>query len=163
MNTKNTLIFVVCVFGALFLWNLHTNKEKSGNFPVKLFFYKASLDSGAGGPNCTKKGLIGVNRTVFNSNTDNQVRDTIELLLSGTISAEEKNDGITTEFPLEGVKLTNFSLKDSVLTLTFSDPMNKTSGGSCRTGILRAQIEETAKQFRTVREVKILPSDLFQP
>ncbi|MFO7838376.1 MAG: hypothetical protein R6X08_02605 [Desulfosalsimonadaceae bacterium] len=38
-----------------------------------------------------------------------------------------------------------------------------TSGGSCRTGLLQAQIQKTAGQFAGVRRVQIRPETLFQP
>jgi hypothetical protein len=38
-----------------------------------------------------------------------------------------------------------------------------TTDGSCRVGILWAQIEATAEQFPGVNEVKFLPGELFQP
>jgi hypothetical protein len=50
-----------------------------------------------------------------------------------------------------------------VLTLEFNDPENKTSGGSCRSGILWAQIKKTAEQFDDVEEVRFQPEELFQP
>jgi hypothetical protein len=55
------------------------------------------------------------------------------------------------------------NLKEGILTLEFADPQNKTGGGACRTGILRGQIETTAKQFDGVNEVRFIPEELFQP
>ena len=91
------------------------------------------------------------------------IQDAIRLLLKGELTEEEKARGIETEYPLAGLSLEGAALKDGVLTLEFFDPQNKTSGGSCRAGILWFQIEETAKQFPEVREVRFLPEELFQP
>jgi hypothetical protein len=64
---------------------------------------------------------------------------------------------------LEGFALVSSELAGGTLMLTFDDPQNKTSGGSCRVSILRAQIEATAKQFPGVNEVRFVPAELFQP
>ncbi len=89
-----------------------------------------------------------------------------EILLKGkeNLTQEEIEKGITTEFPLEGLKLKSVNLKpEGLLFLEFEDPLNKTSGGSCRVKILWSQIEATAKQFPEVKKVQFLPEYLFQP
>lgn len=91
------------------------------------------------------------------------IQDAIKLLLEGKLADGEKNAGFSTEFPLSGLKLSEANLKNGILTLKFDDPENKTSGGSCRVGLLWSQIEKTAKQFPEVKEVKFLPEYLFQP
>lgn len=88
---------------------------------------------------------------------------TVRFLLMGELTDEERDQGVTTEFPLEGVELLNTDLHDGTLTLTFADPNHRTSGGACRAGILWAQIEATAKQFPGVERVQFSPEDLFQP
>ncbi len=95
--------------------------------------------------------------------TRTPIQDTIKLLLSGELTEEERAQGISTEYPLEGLSLKGASSKDGVLTLEFDDPNNKTVGGSCRVGILWFQIEATAKQFPEVQEVRFLPEEIFQP
>ena len=129
---------------------------------VKLYYYHPELDQDEeGNIACSRKGLTAVERTI--PLTETPIQDTIKLLLKGDLTEEEKARGIETEYPLAGLSLEGASLKDGVLTLAFSDPQNKTSGGSCRVGILWFQIEETAKQFPEVREVRFLPENLFQP
>lgn len=91
------------------------------------------------------------------------IQDAIKLLLKGELTEEEKAQGIETEYPLAGFSLEGAALKDGVLTLEFFDLQNKTSGGSCRAGILWFQIEEIAKQFPEVKKVRFLPENLFQP
>lgn len=135
------------------------NQEKRA---VKLYYYHPELDQDEeGNIACSRKGLTAVERTI--PLTETPIQDTIKLLLKGDLTEEEKARGIETEYPLAGLSLEGASLKDGVLTLAFSDPQNKTSGGSCRAGILWFQIEETAKQFPEVREVRFLPEELFQP
>lgn len=128
---------------------------------IKLYFYNPALDQGPGGVECSKKGLVAVLRVLPKTTTP--LKDSIELLLRGELSDEERAEGITTEFPLPGVSLKSAALEGGVATLTFNDPQNKTGGGSCRVAVLWAQIEATAKQFPTVTSVRFMPEELFQP
>lgn len=129
---------------------------------VQLFYYSEAQDTDSSGSiQCSKAGLVPVNRQL--PPTQTLLADTINALLHASTTPEEVAQGLASHFPLPGVALTESSLKDGVLTLTFADPEHKTSGGACRAGILRAQIEATAKQFKDVSEVKVLPEDLFQP
>jgi spore germination protein GerM len=128
---------------------------------IELYYYNPSIDQGPGGVQCSKNGLVKVNRTIPQTTTP--LTESIKLLLRGEISPAEKMQGITSEFPLAGVSLVSASIQDSVATLTFSDPQSKTVGGSCRVAILWAQIQATAKQFSTVTSVRFMPEELFQP
>lgn len=128
---------------------------------VSLYFYDSNKDKDASGNIlCSRQGLVEVKRTI--PNTVTPLKDSINLLLAGP-TAQEKSRGITSEFPLQGVKLTNAEIKNGTATLTFEDPNFKTSGGSCRAGVLWFQIEKTALQFPSVKEVKFMPEELFQP
>ena len=129
---------------------------------ILLYFYNPARDKdGAGNVQCSRAGLVAVERIV--PETETPIEDAIRLLLRGELSDEERARGITTEFPLEGVQLRSTSLEAGALTLVFDDPNSKTSGGACRAGILWFQIETTAKQFDTVEEVHFAPEELFQP
>ena len=129
---------------------------------VTLYYYSPDKDKDAGGNIlCSAQGLLGVERIIGPSNT--MLKDTLDLLLKGELTAEEKAQGLTTEFPLPSVRLESFDLTEGVLTLRFLDPQNKTSGGACRAAILWAQIEATAKQFNGVQSVRFEPEELFQP
>lgn len=130
---------------------------------VSLFYYNPNRDKDANGNIlCSSKGLVAVTRSI--PVTQTPLQDSIRLLLRGELTANERAAGITTEFPLAGLSLTSASVSSSgVLTLTMDDPQNKTSGGSCRVQVLRAQIESTAKQFSNVQSVRFSPSSLFQP
>lgn len=138
------------------------SRETKETRTVKLYYYNPGLDRDEGGNiMCSRNGLVAVERKI--PLTNSPIKDTLNLLLKGELTQEEKARGITTEFPLEGLKLAGVNLKDGLLTLTFDDPLNKTSGGSCRVGILWFQIESTAKQFPEVKEVRFFPEELFQP
>ncbi len=129
---------------------------------VKLYYFNNELDKDASGSiACSRNGLVAVDRTIPASQTP--IQDAIKLLLSGNLTTEERAKGISTEYPLQGFSLKSAALANGVLTLEFSDPSNKTTGGSCRVGILWYQIEATAKQFPEVKEVRFKPEELFQP
>ena len=128
---------------------------------IRLYYYNPDLDKDeTDNILCSKKGLVAVERKIPVTKTP--IQDTIKLLLLGELTNEEKDQGITTEYPLTGFSLKVASLKEGSLTLEFNDPNNKTIGGSCRIGILWFQIEATAKQFPQIQEVKFMSEDLFQ-
>jgi translocator protein len=129
---------------------------------INLYYYNPELDKDeSGNLMCSRAGLVAVEREIALSKTP--IQDTLQLLLSGQLGEQEKNQGISTEYPLEGFSLKGASLEDGTLTLEFTDLNNKTIGGSCRVGVLWFQIEETAKQFPEVEQVRFLPEDIFQP
>jgi putative hemolysin len=132
---------------------------------VLLYYYNPEKDKDENeNIKCSKDGLVAIARQIPISQTP--IKDTIELLLKGKdiLTVEELNQGITTEFPLDGFELKSINLKnDGTLILEFNDPLNKTVGGACRVNILWSQIEATAKQFPQVKKVIFLPETLFQP
>lgn len=133
---------------------------------VKLYYYNPEKDKDSSGNiMCSREGLVAIEREIKTAPTiEKVIESTINLLMEGNITPQEKTQGITTEYPLAEVTLTNVSLdQNGELSLTFKDPQNKTSGGSCRVGILWFQIEETAKQFSEVKTVRFIPEELFQP
>lgn len=128
---------------------------------VTLYFYDAERDKDENGNvMCSEQGLVEIQRQVPVTKTP--IQDAINLLLDGP-TTQEKQTGIDSEFPLEGLELKGANLKNGHLTLEFSDPNNKTTGGSCRVGVLRSQIDKTAKQFPEVNSVSFTPEELFQP
>lgn len=137
-------------------------EEANAQKTVKLFYYNPEKDKDStGNLLCTSKGLVAVTRTIPVTKTP--IQDTLNLLLKGEITPAEKAQGVTSEYPLPGLELTGTSLKNGKLTLSFDDPQNKTSGGSCRAGILWAQIKGTAMQFPEVTSVGLATEFLFQP
>lgn len=164
MKKTYLTIFVVIllVVGGFYLLNNYIYNEKQAEMVnVKLYYYNPSLDQGVGGVQCSEKGLQEVSRKMPKTLTP--LHDSIKLLIEGDLTALEKSQGITTEFPLLGFELLSAQIDNGVATLTFSDPNNKTVGGSCRTAILWNQIKQTAEQFDSVKEVRFLPEELFQP
>ena len=70
---------------------------------IKLYYYNPSLDQGPGGAQCSRNGLVAVDRVI--PQTQTPLRDSIALLLRGELTDEEKANGITTEYPLPEVTL----------------------------------------------------------
>jgi hypothetical protein len=129
---------------------------------INLYYYNPELDKDeSGNILCSEKGLVSVKRQIEAS--DQVVFDAVRLLLEGKITDQEKKIGITSEFPLVGLNLKSVIMDKGVATVNLEDPNNKTSGGSCRVGVLWKQIEKTVKQFPGVQSVKFNPEFLFQP
>lgn len=129
---------------------------------VKLYYYNEDQDTDENGNIlCSDKGLVAVEREI--PVTDTPIRDTLNLLLAGQLTPAERAQGITTQYPLSGLKLNGISLGDKHLTLDIQDPGHATTGGACRVNILWEQIEATAKQFDEVDSVSFTPNTLFQP
>jgi spore germination protein GerM len=129
---------------------------------VQLYYYNADKDTDAqGNVMCSPQRLMSVDRSIAGIQTP--ITNTVKLLLEGDITQSEQQQGITTEFPLEGFGLEGVNLEEGVATLEFSDPQNSSSGGSCRVTILREQIRQTVLQFDAVDEVRIIPEEILQP
>lgn len=135
--------------------------DESAYREIKLFFYDERKDrDSSGNVMCTANGLVEIKRNIPITNTP--IQTAVKELLKGPTQAElSRTPG--TEFPLAGLSLESASLSGGVLTLNFKDPQGKTVGGSCRVGILTAQISATAKQFGGVTEVRFSPEGVFQP
>ncbi|PIR82392.1 hypothetical protein COU20_02615 [Candidatus Kaiserbacteria bacterium CG10_big_fil_rev_8_21_14_0_10_59_10] len=154
------VVGLVVVLGIAWLMSRDVEEEPL-TYIIQLYYYNPELDTDAtGNVMCSRAGLVPVQREIT---THTPIEDTIRLLLSGELTEEERAAGITTEYPLEGFELVSATLEDGVLTFTFNDPEGRTVGGSCRVGILWAQIDETARQYEGVEEVRFLPEELFQP
>ena len=103
------------------------------------------------------------------SPTSIPLQEALKLLLTETLTAEEKSKGFRnpltedTDFPKKRITLEKVVIVDGVATITVNDPQNLTTGGSCRVGIMSTAIENTAKQFASVKEVIILPDLAFEP
>ncbi len=160
---KNIIIWTLVIIIAIGAWWFLVNSKPiiEDGTKISLYYYNPTKDQGPGGVQCSPRGLVGVEREI--PKTTMPLTESIKLLLRGEITAEEKAQGLTSEFPLPGVSLVNATISNGVATLTLNDPQNKTVGGSCRVAILWAQIEATAKQFPSVNSVRFMPEELFQP
>ena len=130
---------------------------------VDLYYYNKEKDTGAEGQlRCSPESVLPVERKIPGKKP---VRETLELLLKGELSAEERAAGFQTEFPHPDFRLksVDFDKDSGRLSVYFTQVPGFTSGGSCRTGLLYAQIQKTAGQFAGVSRVLIRPETLFQP
>ncbi len=127
---------------------------------VSLYYPNSNKAVQLGDP-CNAGSVIHLTSTVARSLSP--IKDTLNLLIAGNITTQEKAQGFTTEFPNTQFKLLGATLKNGVLALEFTEVPGFTSGGSCRVGILKAQIEKTALQFPGVTSVVIKPNTIFQP
>jgi len=94
----------------------------------------------------------------------NLLVDTINELIKGNLTANEKQQWFMTEFPNIKFKLLSTDLApDGTLTLEFTDVPGFTDGWSARMLILSNVIEKTALQFPGVKKVVFVPETLFQP
>lgn len=162
MKTILLIVLIALAAVGLYAWSQVGDKESQETRTVKLYYYNQERDQDeTGNLQCSRSGLVAVEREI--PITETPIQDTINLLLAGDLTSQEREEGIESEYPLEGFSLKGASLRDGVLTLEFEDVNNKTVGGSCRVGILWFQIEATAKQFEGVSQVRFTPEELFQP
>jgi hypothetical protein len=162
------IILIVAIFcwigvGWQYLMVIEESSQKSPepeSMLVYMYYYNENKAEEIGDP-CSPEAVIPVERRILAS--PRPIRDTIRLLIQREITDEEKEKGFSTEFPHPDFNLLSTALKDRVLFLEFTEVPGFTSGGSCRVGLLKVQIEKTAKQFLTVGEVSIEPEYLFQP
>ena len=125
---------------------------------VQLFYYNSKLDQDM---TCGEDFVLPVEREILV--TGSPIKDTIELLIKGYLTEEEKTEGYDPQFPNPDFKLLRADLENGVLTLEFSEVPGFTNGGSCRMNILTKEIIKTAKQFSGVEQVMFEPETLFQP
>ncbi len=92
-------------------------------------------------------------------------RAALSELIKGTTD-EEEYDGFYTNIN-NGVEIQSLTIANGVATVDFNSKLEEGVGGSCLTESIRAQIEETLKQFPTVSSVVISidgrVDDILQP
>ncbi|HEX8591468.1 MAG TPA: GerMN domain-containing protein [Candidatus Paceibacterota bacterium] len=130
--------------------------------PVTIYLYDARRDMDASGNVlCSAQGLVPSTRTV--PQTEARLAAALGELFAGSLTEEERGRGLRTEFPLEGVRLSEVEVDNGTAVITVRDPDHKSSGGACRVNIMRAQIERTAREFSTVERVRFAPEGVFEP
>lgn len=75
-------------------------------------------------------------------------------LLKGVLGGESKDGYITSINP--GVTLKSISVSSGTASVDFSSGLGDQVAGSCRVAAIRAEIEQTLKQFPTIQNVVIL-------
>lgn len=155
---KHAYLIVVLLLGiaVLYFANVYTPK------PFNLYFYNEVKDRelNNGNVGCDSRAVMAVTRKAQIEKTPETA---VRTLIETGPSAEDRIAGFSSEFPHTGFKLLEAKTTGDTLTLTFTEVPSFTSGGSCRTGLLRTQIEKTALQFAEIKYVVLLPEDIFQP
>ena len=127
---------------------------------VSVFFSNDKLD-----PQISCQKVFPLTKKIAIFQGQHPVRAAIEELLRG-ISDAEKSDGYFTAIN-EGVKIQKLTVADGAASVDFNDQLEFQVGGSCRVTAIRAQIEETLKQFPDVKQVIISVNgrteDILQP
>jgi len=133
---------------------------------IVLILLASALSSAAQGP--TREVKIFLQRTIVDPSGSNSDESTavkrivdagaplsgaLEMLFSEPITAKEEKDGFWS--PTYGMKFEGVALKNGTATVRFSQPPDKTNYGSAGPMIFAEAIEKTARQFPSVRRVKI--------
>ena len=67
----------------------------------------------------------------------------------------------------DGVLIQTLTIKDGLAAVDFNEKLDQNVGGSCRVSAIRAQLEETLRQFSSVTDVRISVNgrveDILQP
>lgn len=125
---------------------------------LKAYFSNSNLD-----PKITCKEVFPVTRTVAKS--AGVARAALEEMLKGP-TAQEQADGFATMIN-PGVKINSLTIDKGVAKVDFDGTIQQGVGGSCRVSMMRLQIEQTLKQFPTVKSVIISVNgkteDVLQP
>lgn len=115
---------------------------------VKLFF---TTPKTAGADDFACQYVEAVNRQVPKS--ESIARAALLALLRGP-NLVEKNQAYGTVIN-NNVQINDLKIEDGVAMVDFDSRLQDSLGGSCRVSIIRAQIEQTLKQFPTIQSVQI--------
>ena len=122
-------------------------EQKVKTMSVKVFFSNSAED-----PNSEKcEKTYHVSRTINETVAVGKASLT-ELLKGPNIT--ERGKGYYTSIPL-GTELKSLRIENGVAYANFNEKLNEGVGGTCLTSKIRSQIENTLKQFPTVKEVQI--------
>ena len=134
------------------------NSAVPDGMSVKAFFGLAGAPEGT---ECVT--VAAVERTV--PKTEGVARAALEELLKGP-TADDALAGFTTSIP-EGVVIQSLDIATGTARVDFNVALERGVAGSCRVTHIRRQIEETLKQFPTVKDVIISidgrTADVLQP
>jgi hypothetical protein len=117
------VLLIIIILDFVYFSNISHNSSSPDNSPslsspltITLYYYSEKFDKDqSGNILCSNKGLVAIKRKIPHSDTI--INDTIRLLIKGKLSSDEKNRGITTEFPLPNFEFVDSKLQDNILTL----------------------------------------------
>lgn len=113
---------------------------------LQAYFSNSNLD-----PKITCKEVFPVTRTVVK--TAGVARVALAEMLKGP-TAQEQADGFASMIN-PGVQINSLTIDKGVAKVDFDQTIQQGVGGSCRVSMMRLQIEQTLKQFSTVKSVII--------
>lgn len=137
-------------------------------FPIKfyqgeLLTLKSYFNNSKKDPSNSCDKVFAVSRSV--PKTQAVARAALGELLKGVMPSE-KDAGFATQIN-RGVEINKLTIENGVAKVDFSEELDSNVAGSCRVLAIRAQIEETLKQFSTVSKVEITVNgkseDILQP
>lgn len=125
-------------------------------FPIKFYqgeslTLKSYFNNSKKDPSNNCEDVFAVNRIV--PKTQAVARAALDELLKGVMPSE-KDDGFTTQIN-RGVEIQKLTIENGVAKVDFNEQLEFGVAGSCRVLGIRAQIEETLKQFPTINDVEI--------
>ena len=132
-------------------WELDLQQNSTSFFS---YYLNNNLD-----PEITCQKTYSVART--SNKTQTPLKTSIEELLKGP-AHEELEAGFYTSIN-SGVKLNSAKIENNIAYLDFDSKLDEGVAGSCLVTSIRQQIETTAKQFPTVKEVVISINDRVEP
>lgn len=138
-----------------------TSSPATSTQMVNLYYYRPLDDINEEGElQCSMAGLAAVTREVTGEGTE-LISNTLTLLLEKELSRQQRQQGLTSEFPLDDVLLVGLRVDDGIATVALDDQSSQLAVDNCRSDIIRFQIEETIRQFPSVANVRFLPRTLF--
>ena len=123
--------------------NLTAQSTPPKSRTIKIYLWDANSDK-------ADIALVPVTRRIGG---DNVLKLTMDWLFATTLSREEEDRGLS--LPTFGMRLEGVTLKNGVALVKFSQPEGATNYGSQGPFIFAKAIERTARQFPTVKRVKI--------
>lgn len=124
---------------------------KFATVSAKTMDVKAYFVHIAPGENYDCETVVPVTRTITRTSTP--ARAALEELLKGPTQAE-KDRGFTTQINA-GVRVNSLTITNGTAKVDFSNRLEEAVGGSCRTNVIRRQIETTLLQFPSIQRVEI--------
>ena len=116
---------------------------------IKAFYSNTKIDPSA--RYCNK--TYAVERRV--AKTDGPARVALEEMLIGPTNAEIKNGYFSSIAQLPEIEIQKLTIENGLAKVDFNEALNQQGGGSCKVAAIRSQIENTLKQFSTVKKVEI--------
>lgn len=143
------LIVILVLIGGYFAYDMMGSTEQEQPEPttqqVEVYFGHTEKT----GDDCSN--VFAVEREI--ESTEAVGKTALQELLAGPTS-EEEDQGYYTSIN-SGVEINSLSIEDGVAKVDFTSRLEERVGGSCAVAAIRAQIEETLKQFPGVDEVEI--------